>query len=163
MHRFLAAALAAGALLWSAALFLAPLALASGNPRLASAAAVVYQGAGLICHQRPERSFHISGFQQPVCARCAGLYLSGAAAALAAWIAGRGRVLGTRRARVLLAAAAVPTAATVGLEALHIMYPSSAARAVSALPLGAAAGWVFITSLLAEDRSRAIMAERDGD
>lgn len=32
-------------------------------------------GAKLGCHQRPERSFFISGFQFPVCARCTGLLL----------------------------------------------------------------------------------------
>ena len=31
-----------------------------------------------ICHQRPERSFAIAGIQMPVCARCSGLYVSGA-------------------------------------------------------------------------------------
>jgi len=28
------------------------------------------------CHQMPERSFFIKGFQFPVCARCTGVYLS---------------------------------------------------------------------------------------
>ena len=28
-----------------------------------------------ICHRKPERSFHIKGYQFPVCARCTGLYL----------------------------------------------------------------------------------------
>ena len=40
--------------------------------------------AGRVCHQRPERSFHVAGVQLPVCARCTGLYVSGAAGALAA-------------------------------------------------------------------------------
>jgi hypothetical protein len=154
VHRILAAVLAAGALLWSGVLFLAPFALVGGNPRLSAAAALVYRGAGLICHQRPERSFHLAGIQQPVCARCLGLYVSGAAAALAAWIAGRGRVLSSRRARWLLAAAGAPTLATVGLEFFHVVYPSSATRALCALPLGAAAGWIFISSLLGEDPPR---------
>ncbi|WP_116591258.1 DUF2085 domain-containing protein [Methanobrevibacter thaueri] len=30
----------------------------------------------LICHRRPERSFHIKGHQFPVCARCTGFYIS---------------------------------------------------------------------------------------
>ena len=30
----------------------------------------------MICHRRPERSFHIRGFQFPVCARCTGFYIS---------------------------------------------------------------------------------------
>lgn len=28
-----------------------------------------------ICHQNPERSFFISGYQFPLCARCSGIYL----------------------------------------------------------------------------------------
>ncbi|MCL2434029.1 MAG: DUF2085 domain-containing protein [Clostridia bacterium] len=27
------------------------------------------------CHQMPERSFHIRGYQFPVCARCTGLFM----------------------------------------------------------------------------------------
>ena len=30
----------------------------------------------LICHRKPERSFHINGYQFPVCARCTGFYIS---------------------------------------------------------------------------------------
>ena len=30
----------------------------------------------LICHRKPERSFHIYGHQFPVCARCTGFYVS---------------------------------------------------------------------------------------
>lgn len=29
----------------------------------------------LICHRKPERSFHINGYQFPVCARCTGFYI----------------------------------------------------------------------------------------
>ena len=30
----------------------------------------------LICHRKPERSFHLKGHQFPVCARCTGFYIS---------------------------------------------------------------------------------------
>ena len=30
----------------------------------------------LICHRKPERSFHIKGHQFPVCARCTGFYIT---------------------------------------------------------------------------------------
>lgn len=30
----------------------------------------------LLCHRKPERSFHIKGKQFPVCSRCTGFYIS---------------------------------------------------------------------------------------
>jgi uncharacterized membrane protein len=48
--------------------------------------AIIYAAGGLICHQRPERSFFLDGHQFPVCARCTGLYLSGAAGIIG-WLA----------------------------------------------------------------------------
>jgi uncharacterized membrane protein len=149
VHRSLAAALTAAALLWTAALVLSPFALTTPNRRIAQVATMVYGGCGLICHQRPERSFRLAAVQLPVCARCLGLYLSGAAGALAAW-PWRRRAVATRHARALFALAAIPTALTLGVEFLGIAYPSNTTRAVSALPLGAAAGWVFVLSLRAE-------------
>jgi uncharacterized membrane protein len=149
VERLVAAALTIGALAWSATLLAAPYALTSGHPRLVAAAAAVYSGAGRICHQRAERSFRLGGVQQPVCARCAGFYLSGAAGALAAWLGSR-RPRAPRRTRIVLALAAVPTALTVALELVGLAHPSSVGRAVSALPLGATAAWVFVRSLRAE-------------
>ncbi len=35
-----------------------------------------YYMGGLICHQRPERSFILAGHQFAFCARCTGMYLS---------------------------------------------------------------------------------------
>lgn len=32
--------------------------------------------SNLICHRKPERSFHIKGHQFPVCARCTGFYIA---------------------------------------------------------------------------------------
>src|SRR6478672_3572793 len=46
--------------------------------------AAVYEVGSFLCHQLPERSFHFRGAQLPVCARCIGLYVGAAAAALAA-------------------------------------------------------------------------------
>ncbi len=48
--------------------------------------ALIFAAGGLICHQRPERSFFLDGQQFPVCARCTGLYLSGALGILG-WLA----------------------------------------------------------------------------
>lgn len=144
----LARYLTVAALLWVTILFAAPYAIASGNPPLVAAATFVYQGAGLICHQRPERSFHIAGVQLPVCGRCLGLYLSGAIGALAAWFGAL--TVAPRETRLLLVVAAVPTAVTVSLEFLGLIHPTNPVRAASALPLGAAAAWIFVRSLRAD-------------
>ena len=159
--RALASVLTIGALAWSATLFIVPFALTSRDPRLVAAAAAVYSGAGLICHQRAERSFHLAGVQQPVCARCTGLYVSGAAGALVAALWRRPRV--PRRARSLLALTAVPTALTVALEFVGLVHPSNIVRALCALPLGGAGAWVFIQSLRAEAADARRFEEVRGD
>ncbi len=150
MHRALPAALTAVAVVWLGLLLLAPLV-----PREAS---LVYQFASGVCHQRPERSFSLAGAQLPVCARCFGLYLSGAIAAAAAYLARLRRpasarlrlTASARQARILFAVAAAPTVLTVAAEWIGIASPSNLARAVASLPLGAAAGWLFVRMLLAE-------------
>lgn len=149
MARFLSAALTVAATLWTATILAAPYALRSGNARLVSAAATVYSGAGLICHQRATRSFHLGGVQQPVCARCAGLYVSGAIGAVIAWFASR-RPRIPARTRLVLLLASLPTALSVAIEFTGLAHPSNLARALCALPLGASAAWIFIQSLRAE-------------
>ena len=148
MSRGAARLLAILAIAWVAVVVAAPLALAHGY---ALFPAILYEAAGLICHQRPDRSFRLEGIQLPVCARCFGLYAAAAAGALVAGMAGRvaaGEVL-TRRASWILAAAALPTAATVALEWAHFLAPGNAVRALSALPLGATAGHFFVRALAA--------------
>jgi len=134
---------------WSLTLLAAPYALTSDSPRLVWAAAAVYSGAGLICHQRAERSFHLAGVQLPVCGRCAGLYISGALGAMLGWLASRQPRSGTWTRRLLLLAA-LPTALSVVLELAGLVHPSNLIRAACALPLGAAAGCIFVQSLLAD-------------
>ena len=141
--------LTVGILLWCAAVLLAPVALARGLPQVMPAAASIYHGAGRICHQRPERSFRIAGIALPVCARCLGLYTSGAAGAVLAWTA-LGGLRRASRDRAWLLAAALPTALTFALEFLGLAAFSSATRFAAALPLGFAAGWVFVGELRAE-------------
>jgi uncharacterized membrane protein len=154
MSRFVPAALTGGALLWVALLLLAPLALTSASLTFAFAASAVYEAAGFVCHQRAERSYELAATQMPVCARCVGLYVSGALGAAAAWLPPHRipAAWSSRAARLTLAVAAVPTAVTWGLEWMGLWQPGNAGRAVAALPLGAAVGWMLVTTLLAEAR-----------
>jgi len=103
---------------------------------------VVYVAAGRVCHQRPERSFQTAGVQWPVCGRCAGLYLAAPIGAGAALM--RSRRGAPRRWWFLLAA--LPTAATFVAESLHLMPMTSMARALAALPLGAAVAYLLVAA-----------------
>ena len=118
-------------------------------------AAFVRVAGARVCHQRPERTFHLSGRPMPVCGRCAGLYLSGALGLLAVVIGGRSRPavqggpmpswypdrLDPRAVR--LAIAAIPTAATWLSEVAGLWNPGTPLRALAALPLGMTAGWLM--------------------
>lgn len=146
-------ALAITAFVWIAALLWAPTpaaGIADGwRSRAAYAAALVYVAGSYVCHQRPERSFHRAGAQLPVCARCFGLYAGGFFGVLAwAGFAGIGsaastratRILRSRRLRLTLIMAALPTMISLAVAWLGWWDVPNAPRAVSALPLGSAIG-----------------------
>jgi uncharacterized membrane protein len=125
---------------WTAAVAVAT--LISSRPVVGVAAyglsAVVYEVGSLLCHQLAERSFHFRGAQLPVCARCVGLYVGAAAAAITA--AGMRRVSHRwvwDRARALLCIAASPTAVTLIYEWFSGNMPSHWSRAAAGFPLGA--------------------------
>lgn len=153
MSRAFAVALTAGAILWVTAL-----AAAAARPDTA-ASSVVYRLGAHVCHQRPARSFALNGQMLPVCARCAGLYFSGALAAAVAWV---GLSRPPRRSREVLLLAALPTIATIPVEWLGFSSLSNAIRAAAALPLGAAAGWTFVRALRSESPARRRPGERIG-
>jgi len=133
-------------LLWVAAVLVAPLAIAAQNPAIARGALLIYGTGHLVCHQRPERSFHIHGRQFAVCARCTGLYASALSGGLMALALGAASMRPSR-ARVWLGVAALPTLVTVGVELAGLAYPSNTMRMLSALPLGAATAWLVIATL----------------
>src|SRR6476659_363472 len=150
----LAALLLAGcAVLWVAVLVATPVAFAHGY---VVGPALVYEAAGLICHQRPERSFHLAGIQLPVCARCFGLYDSGAAGASIACLAGLSGAARApaRSAAFAIAVAAIPTALTLIAEWIGLVHPGGLTRAIAAVPLGAMAGWGVVRHLALESPLR---------
>jgi uncharacterized membrane protein len=57
----------------------APLLQSTGHVPFASA---IYKVFSFVCHQIPDRSFHLAGHQFGVCSRCTGLYAGFAVAAL---------------------------------------------------------------------------------
>jgi uncharacterized membrane protein len=115
-------------LTWVALVLAAPV-IAFGAPT----SALVYGFGSLICHQRPERSFHIAAAQLPVCARCFGLYMG---VPIGLMITGLPPAV--NGLRIAIVAAAMPTLITWGSEVLGLWSPDNVTRFVAALPLGAA-------------------------
>jgi uncharacterized membrane protein len=106
--------------------------------------AIIFSVGTVICHQLPERSFFWAGQPLPVCARCTGLYVSGALGVVA-WIAIR---VARRRpiaidpgvALRLLAIVSVPTAVSLVGGMAGLWDGSNVTRAWLAVPLGGIAG-----------------------
>jgi hypothetical protein len=157
-RRVLLALLPAGAALWLSALVLAPWAVTheSANDPVVRVAATVYVAGGLVCHQRPSRSFHLWDARLPVCARCCGLYLGGFGGLLIALLSRRSTRRRTgfdegllRRWRWLILGAAAPTAIIWLLEHAGILpaITTNWTRALSGLPLGGTVAWVVWTAL----------------
>lgn len=147
--RIVIAALAIGSVAWFALVVLAP----DLPPVLAAA---VYGLGSVVCHQRPERSFHWHGAQLAVCARCTGIYLGACTTVLLAplppssytqWAVPPARI-----AR-LLALAAVPMALTVGGEWIGVWLPSNITRAGTGVLLGAV-GALVVAATLAAPKAR---------
>jgi len=108
---------------------------------------IIYAAGGLICHQRPERSFFLNGHQFPVCARCTGLYLS-AAMGIIGWLALKiarrwsSLPFDPRLAKRVVILSAIPTAVSFMTGVLGIWDGSNLTRAMLAIPVGASAGAV---------------------
>ena len=137
-RRFICLATGVAAAGWAVALATGPL-LAESAVGLGG---LIYAAGSLICHQRPERSFHLGAAQLPVCARCLGLYAGGAMGLLTWTLVSRARRFRWPRrsaARVLLVSG-VPTAVTVASAWLGLGDPANAWRAALAVPLGIAGG-----------------------
>ena len=115
----------------------------AGGGRLGvMAAAASYMVGGVVCHQRPERSFHLAGAQLPVCGRCTGLYVSAAAGVLLAFVWARAKAGRLTRGRLLLAV--VPSVVTLALEWSGAWPVSNAARAAAAAPIGLVLGALLV-------------------
>jgi uncharacterized membrane protein len=123
---------------WLLAILTAPL-----LPTALSAS--VYSVGSLVCHQLPERSFHLGGFQLPVCARCVGIYGGVAIGALGASVMRLTAV--PRHARQILILGALPTAITVALESLGLWPTTNIVRAAAGFPLGLVAALVVTGAL----------------
>jgi uncharacterized membrane protein len=149
----IAPVIAVAALTWLALLVVSPL-----GPT--SFAALMYGIGGFICHQIPERSFHLAGFQIPVCARCLGIY-AGFAAVACVHVAAASRLAASRprgltpssrgltpsAARWVFLVSALPTAVTLGLEWGAVWRGSNLARAIAGAALGIGVALVVMSAV----------------
>jgi hypothetical protein len=159
LHRALPAAAVVWAVLVTAAPWLATAPVRAGGGAYLSASA--YWLGALVCHQRPDRSFHTGAVQWPVCARCAGLYLSAAVGVVFAWRRRRCGPVPFAAWRARLVWAALPTVATLVVEWWDPAITTGLVRAAAAVPLGAAAGVLLAESC--EFRGRLGRCERTRD
>jgi uncharacterized membrane protein len=144
-------ALVGAATAWPVGIMLATVVASRPQSQVSSAgyafALVIYAAGSLICHQRPERSFHLLGAQMPVCARCTGIY-AGAAVAASVWFrrvrASRHLGLHPGAASRALLVSALPTAGTLLYEWTTGHTPDNWLRLASGVPLGAAAAWLLL-------------------
>ncbi|MEO8434594.1 MAG: DUF2085 domain-containing protein [Pyrinomonadaceae bacterium] len=107
----------------------------------------IYRAFSYACHQLPERSFYLSGYQLAVCARCTGLYLGfGAAALIYPLVRPLSRTDTPARRWLLLAA--LPLAIDVGLDLIGLWKNTHLSRLFTGLLLGSVAAFYVIPGLI---------------
>ena len=108
-------------------------------------AGALYAIGSHICHQRPDRSFHLLTAQLPVCGRCTGIYAGAALGASAAALLAPFRDLEAPwSARAVLFLGAVPTGLTLACEWAGLWKGSNVVRAAAGLPLGIVVALVVV-------------------
>ena len=135
----------------------APLAQVSGHPTFA---ATVYKAFSFVCHQIPERSFHLAGNKFAVCSRCTGLYSGFALAALTYPLVRSLRQTETPSI-VWLFLAAVPLVVDFSLGYFSIWQNNHASRFTTGALLGAVAVFYILPGLI--ELSSKIRFAKKGD
>jgi uncharacterized membrane protein len=122
----------------------APLAQAQNHPDFAAA---IYKAFSFLCHQIPERSFHLAGHQFAVCSRCTGLYAGFTAAALVYPLM-RSLKSTETPPRIWLILSAVPLAVDFALTYFSIWQNNHLSRFSTGALLGAVAVFFIIPGLI---------------
>jgi uncharacterized membrane protein len=138
-------ALLAFAALWLTMIVAAPYLLTNSR---ALPALWLYQCFSSICHQIPERSFHVSGVPLAVCSRCTGLYFGAFFGMLLYPLLRRinNHEWPHRRFLVL---ALLPTVIDLGGNALGLFTNTFASRTITALLAGMVAAFYIFPGLIA--------------
>ena len=122
----------------------APLFQSTGHLAFASP---IYKVFSYVCHQIPERSFHLAGHQFAVCSRCTGLYVGFAVATLVYPLAGSLIRIDTPRRRWLILAA-VPLLIDFSLTYFGLWSNTHLTRFVTGALLGAVAVFYVMPGLV---------------
>ncbi|HVS21851.1 MAG TPA: DUF2085 domain-containing protein [Pyrinomonadaceae bacterium] len=122
----------------------APLADANGHPAFAF---TIYKAFSFVCHQIPERSFHLGEHQFAVCSRCTGLYSGFAMAALVYPLARSLKRTDTPR-RLWLLLAPLPLAIDFSLTYFGIWSNTHVTRFSTGALLGAVAVFYVMPGLI---------------
>ena len=122
----------------------APLALANGHSTLAGD---IYKGFSFLCHQLPDRSFHLAGHQFAVCSRCTGLYVGFALTALAYPLIRPIRTT-TTPALIWLILATVPLLVDFSLGYFNLWANTHATRFITGALLSSVAVFYIIPGLV---------------
>jgi uncharacterized membrane protein len=127
-----------------ALIFAAPLAAAGGHPAWAE---VIYRGFGILCHQRPDRSYFIEGHKLGVCARCTGLY-AGFAVTLLLYPLIRSLRNNVNPPRIYLILAAIPLAIDFSLTFFGIWENTHTSRLLTGALLGSVAVFYVMPGII---------------
>ena len=122
----------------------APLAMANGHLTLAGD---IYKGFSFLCHQLPDRSFHLAGHQFAVCSRCTGLYVGFALTTLAYPLIRSVRTT-TTPALIWLVLATVPLLVDFSLGYFNIWANTHASRFITGALLSSVAVFYIIPGLV---------------
>lgn len=135
----------------TASIALAIIALIIGAPLLQSGhsqfAASIYKSFSFVCHQIPERSFHLSGRKFAVCSRCTGLYAGFAVTALFYPLARSLRNTNTP-SRVWLILAALPIGIDFGLTYFGVWQNTHLSRFATGALLSSVAVFYIVPGLI---------------
>jgi uncharacterized membrane protein len=127
-----------------ALIFVAPVAAAGGHNEWAE---VIYQAFGIVCHQRPDRSYFIEGHKLAVCARCTGLY-AGFAVTLLLYPLIRSLKIATNPPRIFLILAAVPLGIDFSLTFFGIWENTHTSRLLTGALLGSVAVFYVMPGII---------------
>jgi uncharacterized membrane protein len=136
--------LSAVSLLIVAAIIAAPIAASQGHTAIAAA---IYNTFSYLCHQIPERSFHLGDRQFAVCSRCTGLYAGFAFATLGYPLVRSLKRTDTPRI-IWLLLAALPLGIDFALGYFSIWQNNHASRFATGALLGAVAAVYIVPGLI---------------